>query len=79
MSISPYLFQKQHACKAVQTALHSFFQEKQQLGVKTLSPHDSQYRCFYDNSYGYDGDLEVCDGWSYHNVYSESIYSVIGT
>lgn len=68
MSISPSLFNKEHGCRAVQTALQSLFQEKQQLGVKTLAPQDPHYRCFYDNSYGYDGDLEVCGGWSYHNV-----------
>lgn len=68
MGIMPSLFDSTHGRDSLQTALHSLFSDKHQLGIKTLSPQDQHYRCFYDNSYGYDGDIEVCGGWSYHNV-----------
>lgn len=68
MSIAPSLFDKHHAMVALQTGMQHLYHGKHQLGVKTLSPHDPHYRCFYDNAYGYQGDLNVCGGWSYHNV-----------
>lgn len=68
MAIAPSLFIKEHASAALDTALNHLYSGKNQLGLKTLSPQDSHYRCYYDNTCGYDGDIEVCGGWSYHNV-----------
>lgn len=68
MGVMPELFEPQHATLALETA-RQLFNEPLQLGLKTLSPSDARYRCYYDNAMGYHGDLSVCGGWSYHNVY----------
>ena len=68
MAIAPSLFQPAHAVKALQFGIRDLYSDPHQLGVKTLSPSDPHYRCFYDNSMSFQGDLEVCGGWSYHNV-----------
>lgn len=72
----PELFDASHAAEAIQTGIRELFQDSHQLGLKTLSPSDSRYRCFYDNSMGFQGDLAVCGGWSYHNVLNHTVMLV---
>lgn len=73
MAIAPTLFDHQHAVLALQTGVKKLFGGVSQLGVKTLETEDIRYRCYYDNSMSYQGDLEVCNGFSYHNVKMQSM------
>lgn len=75
----PELFNEDHAVKAIQTGVFELFGEPHQLGIKTLNRSDPQYRCYYDNSMGYRGDLAVCGGWSYHNVRESISIDFVGT
>ena len=68
MGIAPALFDHQHAVHALQSGIASLYGAPSQLGVKTLAVSDPHYRCFYDNQMSFQGDIEVCDGLSYHNV-----------
>ena len=67
MAIAPSLFNKEHASIALHSAITHLFSDKHQLGIKTLHPEDFHYRGYYDNTYGGE-DLDMCGGWSYHNV-----------
>ena len=73
IAIAPTLVNHDHAVLALQTGVKKLFGGISQLGVKTLAPNDSRYRCYYDNSMSYHGDLEVCNGFSYHNVKMDSV------
>ena len=73
MAISPTLFKsssmhEQSPSKALITGIQSLFSSSCQLGVKTLSPSNPHYRPFYDTTLSYQRDIEVCGGYSYHNV-----------
>lgn len=77
MAISPILFTTSSChsnhpldtpSKALFTGIHALFSSPKQLGIKTLSPNDPHYRCYYDTTMSYTGDIEVCGGFSYHNV-----------
>ena len=68
MGIAPALFDHEHAVNALQSGIASLYGAPSQLGVKTLAASDPHYRCYYDNQMSFQGDIEVCDGFSYHNV-----------
>ena len=68
MGIAPALFEHEHAVNALQLGIASLYGAPSQLGVKTLATNDPHYRCYYDNQMRFQGDIEVCDGFSYHNV-----------
>ena len=73
MAIAPDLFNHNHAVAALQTGVKTLYGGSSQLGVKSLSPKDRHYRCYYDNNKYYDGDESVCGGFSYHNVEMSSV------
>ena len=67
MAVAPSLFNKEHASVALHSAITYLYSDKHQLGMKTLHPEDCHYREYYDNTYNGE-DIEMCGGWSYHNV-----------
>lgn len=69
MAVAPELFDRDHvliALRNIDASLLGDILKGDQLGVKSLSPEDSSYRSFYNNTDD-SADYTVAQGFSYHN------------
>eukprot|EP01029_Cantina_marsupialis_P032202 TRINITY_DN9619_c1_g1_i1.p1 TRINITY_DN9619_c1_g1~~TRINITY_DN9619_c1_g1_i1.p1 ORF type:complete len:558 (-),score=230.82 TRINITY_DN9619_c1_g1_i1:221-1894(-) len=65
MAVAPGLFNKEHAKIALKTIKNHLVGEPNQIGMKTLSPHDWAFRGDYDNAADA-SDPKTANGWNYH-------------
>jgi glycogen debranching enzyme len=64
MTVAPEMFDPEHALYALKLADTTL---RGPLGMKTLDPHDMQYRPYYDNSNDSE-DAAIAKGLNYHQV-----------
>lgn len=64
ISIAPKLFDRDHACKAIETAEKYLLDG---IGLKSLAPYDPLYRPSFNPHDTWSGDVWTMNGFNYHN------------